>query len=120
MPLLPLPSTANNRMQISVAWSPTKLLDQMVWASTENWRIAGTPVPLADRQLVTDYVLHHFADLPHRMALTGANVVDRHTGAFRYLQRKQVSVSDICHMDVVSKAGTIGGGIITTVDLEAI
>src|SRR5262252_2716910 len=67
----------------------------------------------------TTDLFDHLYDLVHGMTASGAEIeFQRMSALFEKLKRAHVGVGQVVHMDIVSNAGSVGRGIVSTEDLE--
>src|SRR5262245_43858134 len=73
--LLPLPGSSDDFVDIRVRRDPTKLIHQFFRTCAQNSRVAKPPRSIPNLDLLARHFFRHAADLLHRIALAGADVV---------------------------------------------
>ena len=57
-------------------------------------------------------------DIEHAMALSAAQVHSKTGGLLQRLERSEVSFCQVLHVDVVTHAGAIWGGVVSAIDVQ--
>src|SRR5579864_335239 len=99
---------------------PAEFGHDPVGTSAKNRRIALTPLPPSHADVLSGELPRRLNDLTDGKALAQADVVRAHPSTVKLLQCKNMRLSDVQHVNVITQAGAIGSAVVLSVDGEGL
>src|SRR5262245_27383217 len=120
MILHPDPGGTNYRVQLLELRFPSQLTFDFIGAGHKHRGIARPARSKPKWNVAPRYRACRLDDLEHRVTVAAASQVVDRTAVVQKAKRKHVGARKIDNMDVVSHAGSVGRGIVVTVDLDEV
>src|SRR5580704_16614067 len=117
---MPRPCALDDVVEPGIFRLPSELLTDLLRTGDKHRWIAGAPWALFDRNRMTGNPACRVNDLPNAETDAIADVVDKLVPVFQRLEGEQVGARQILDVDVVADAGTVGGGVVPSEDLDAL